>query len=111
MSDRPLIEIDPEGVRGELPDVIFDVVDWDRLHWYVQEALLAQKHEVRKLVMDAGTPGERGLRIDIAVKPFDAEGFTLVSVAGQPILRLHVTRLLLGSPLRLDEMRKFEEEE
>jgi hypothetical protein len=93
-SEGPLVEIDPDEVRGELPDDLFERVDWSRLHGFIQNAILGQKHDVRSALFDMGSPGRRGLRVDVSLSPFDADGYTVVKVAGVPILRLHVSNLL-----------------
>ena len=94
---------DPEliaYVRGDLPDEIVDYLDWDRLAAYAKEAVLGQHHETRTPLLEDGI-------VRFHATPFDEEGFTTVSVAGEHLVRVHFTRLFPG-PLELEDMELAE---
>ena len=96
-----MIDIDINKVKGDLPDDVFDAIDWNRLSFCAREAILAQHHEARTKVFDSARPGPNGPILDLEVAPFDAEGWTLLVFQGQPLLRLHVSRLMPGAPLEM----------
>lgn len=99
------MDIDRDAVRGELPGWLFSLIEWWRLDWHLRDAVLVQDHEPRKLMMEAsGEQSDHGPVVDVALRPFDADGFLWVDFQGQPLLKLHWTRLMPGAPLRLDEM-------
>jgi hypothetical protein len=101
---NPVIDIDILKVKGELPDDVFDNIDWNRLTWCAREAILVQKHEARTAVFDSARYGPNGPILDLDLSPFDAEGWTLLRFQGQPLLRLHVSRLMPGAPLEMGEL-------
>ena len=97
-----MIDIDISKVKGDLPDDVFSNIVWERLWWCAREAILVQKHEARTKVFDTARIGPKGPILDLDIAPFDAEGWTLLVFQGQPLLRLHVSRLMPGAPLEMD---------
>ena len=96
-----MIDIDINKVKGELPDDVFENIVWDRLWWCAREAILVQHHEARTAVFDSARYGPSGPIFDMEIQPFDEEGWTLLAFQGQPLLRLHVSRLMPGAPLEM----------
>ncbi len=97
-----MLDIDISKVKGDLPDDVFDRIDWDRLSWCAREAILVQKHPARTAVFDSARyPVEGRPVFDMEIAPFDVEGWTLLRYQGQPLLRLHVSRLMPGAPLEM----------
>ena len=95
-----MIDIDISKVKGDLPDDVFDAIDWGRLPWCAREAILAQHHETRTAIFDSARPGPTGPIFDMEILPF-FEGWTFLRFQGQLLLRLHVSRLMPGVPLEM----------
>lgn len=98
-----MIDVDIQEVKGELPDDVFDAIDWDQLGRCAREAILVQHHEARTAVFNSARPGPNGPIHDLEIQPFDEEGWTLLAFQGQPLLRLHVSRLMPGAPLDMPQ--------
>ncbi len=96
-----MIDVDINKVKGELPDEVFDAIVWDQLGRVAREAILVQKHEARTAVFDSARYGPNGPIFDMEIRPFDDQGWTLLIFQGQPLLRLHVSRLMPGAPLEM----------
>lgn len=94
--------IDKSAVQGELPDSVFDEILWGKLDWFVREALLAQPAAPRRLIL------EQGNTVEFEMSPFDGDGWSLIRMAGQPLLRLHVIGLMRETPLVLDAFGAIE---
>lgn len=105
-----MIHIDKQAVKGELPDDVFDAIDWGRLGWCAREVVNMQKHDTRKKMYEAFQQGEDGPIMDFDLSPFDVEGWTLIRFQGQPLLRLHVSRLMPGAPLEFSDMKPVPKE-
>lgn len=100
-----MVDFDRQAVKGDLPDDVFTLIDWDRLHWYCQEAVLGQPAESRSAILSTEETGEKGgALVDVKLKPFTADGTLWVYWQGQPLLKLHVSRLMPWNPMALDEM-------
>ncbi len=102
-----MIDIDTSKLKGDLPDDVFENIDWDRLSWCAREAILIQGHEARTKVFDAARYGPSGPIFDMDILPFDEEGWTLLRYQGQPLLRLHVSRLMPGAPLEMSPIEEL----
>lgn len=101
------MNIDLQAVKGELDDDVFRWIDWDRLSRYCQEAVLAQTAEARTAILSTEETGERGgALVDVKLKPFTADGTLWVYWKGQPLLKLHVSRLMPWNPMVLDEIER-----
>ena len=94
-----MIEIDREAVRGELPDVVFDAVEWERFAWLTAAAIEKQESGVREDVK------EHFAEIRFEVSPFDEKWMTVIRMNGLPLLHLHVSSLLKFAPLELDRLQ------
>lgn len=78
---------------GPLPEYYRDRLDFDRLHGFVERALLGQSPAIRNPLLEYARDHE------LEVTPFDADGFLVVSIQGAQVLRLHWTRLMTGASM------------
>lgn len=73
---------------GPLPDAYVDILDWSKLHGFVEDALLRQPPHIRNELIELSRMQQ------LTVHPFDGDGFATVALCGARLLRLHWTRLL-----------------
>lgn len=78
-------------VQGELSDEQLAEIDWDRLAYFTREVVLAQPHDIRKLLFERKD-------LDLRLTPFTADGFTTITLYPEELelVRLHFSRLLPG---------------
>jgi hypothetical protein len=61
--------------------------EYERLTPLIEEAVLAQRHDVRRYVM------ERATQVDYTVVPFDETGHLVVLIGGLPLRKVHWSEL------------------
>lgn len=66
--------------------------EYERLTPLIDEAVLAQRHDVRKHII------ERATQVDFSVLPFDETGHLVVLVGGAPLRRVHWSELVTDTP-------------
>lgn len=97
-------------VQGKLPLDLFVQLEWSRLPAIVLAAIANQHPSIREhlesVSVDVDASGAP--IIDLEFTAFDAGGWTLIGTPELgPLVKVHYSRLMPDSPLRLD-MRKVD---
>ncbi len=80
--------VEASTLVGELPADIGRQLDWSRLAEIVELAVEGQTIEVQQKMV-AGGP-----EVELAVTPFDGDGWIVVGFGGSPMVRCHFSQLL-----------------